>query len=103
MSAAAFATSVPVIPIANPTSAFFKAGASLVPSPVTATTSPNCFNPVTKRYLSSGRDQARTHKLSLILANTSAFFTFSLTLSGLQLQSVQSCPQVMQTRPPTSL
>lgn len=32
------ATSVPAIPMANPTSAFFKAGASLVPSPVTATT-----------------------------------------------------------------
>lgn len=32
------ATSVPVIPIANPISAFFKAGASLVPSPVIATT-----------------------------------------------------------------
>jgi hypothetical protein len=38
MSAAYFATSVPVIPIAKPTSAFFKAGASFVPSPVTATT-----------------------------------------------------------------
>jgi hypothetical protein len=33
--AASFATSVPLIPIANPISAFFKAGASLVPSPVT--------------------------------------------------------------------
>lgn len=32
------ATYVPAIPMANPTSAFFKAGASLVPSPVTATT-----------------------------------------------------------------
>lgn len=33
-----FAISVPVIPIANPISAFFSAGASLVPSPVIATT-----------------------------------------------------------------
>lgn len=40
ISAAYFATYVPVIPIANPTSAFFRAGASLVPSPVTATTYP---------------------------------------------------------------
>lgn len=40
ISAAYLATYVPVIPIANPTSAFFKAGASLVPSPVTATTCP---------------------------------------------------------------
>jgi hypothetical protein len=38
ISEASLATSVPVIPIAKPTSAFFKAGASLVPSPVTATT-----------------------------------------------------------------
>jgi len=43
---------VPDIPIANPTSAFFKAGASFVPSPVTATTLPRYFNPVTKQYLS---------------------------------------------------
>lgn len=39
MSDASLATSVPAIPMANPTSAFFSAGASLVPSPVTATTS----------------------------------------------------------------
>lgn len=32
------ATYVPAIPIANPMSAFFKAGASFVPSPVIATT-----------------------------------------------------------------
>jgi hypothetical protein len=38
MSEAPFATSVPVIPIENPTSDFVKAGASFVPSPVTATT-----------------------------------------------------------------
>jgi len=39
--AASLATSVPAIPMAKPTSAFFKAGASLVPSPVTATTHSN--------------------------------------------------------------
>lgn len=33
-----FATSVPAIPIAKPISAFLSAGASLVPSPVIATT-----------------------------------------------------------------
>jgi hypothetical protein len=37
MSDAPFAISVPVIPIEKPTFAFDKAGASLVPSPVTAT------------------------------------------------------------------
>jgi hypothetical protein len=40
ISQAPLATSVPVIPIANPTSALVKAGASFVPSPVTATTPP---------------------------------------------------------------
>lgn len=39
ISDASFATSVPAIPIAKPTSAFFNAGPSFVPSPVTATTS----------------------------------------------------------------
>lgn len=58
--AASLATSVPAIPIANPTSAFFKAGASLVPSPVTATTCPNYLIPVTNKYLSSGLDLAIT-------------------------------------------
>jgi hypothetical protein len=40
ISAASFATSVPVIPIDIPISAFLIAGESLTPSPVTATTSP---------------------------------------------------------------
>jgi len=34
-------------PSAKPTSAFFKAGASLVPSPVTATIFPLYLNPTT--------------------------------------------------------
>lgn len=37
ISEAPLAISVPVIPIENPTSALDKAGASFVPSPVTAT------------------------------------------------------------------
>ena len=40
MSAASLATSVPVSPIAIPMCALFSAGASLTPSPVTATTCP---------------------------------------------------------------
>ena len=63
------ATSVPAIPIAKPTSAFLRAGASLVPSPVTATTCPNYFNPVTNKYLSSGLDLASTLKLFVISSN----------------------------------
>lgn len=38
ISQALLATSVPEIPIENPTSALARAGASFVPSPVTATT-----------------------------------------------------------------
>jgi hypothetical protein len=41
ISATSFDSLVPYIPIANPISAFFSAGASLVPSPVTATTWPS--------------------------------------------------------------
>ena len=41
ISAASLATSVPVIPIEIPISAFLIAGESFTPSPVTATTYPN--------------------------------------------------------------
>lgn len=64
---------MPAIPIANPTSAFFNAGASFVPSPVTATTSPRSLNPVTSAYLSYGLLRAKTSNLSLILSKASAF------------------------------
>jgi hypothetical protein len=60
MSDASLATSVPAIPIAKPTSAFLRAGASLVPSPVTATTCPISFKPSTRTYLSSGVERPRT-------------------------------------------
>ena len=71
------ATYVPAIPIANPMSAFLRAGASLVPSPVIATTFLSCFNPVAKRYLSSGDDLARTLSSSVIYLNLSISFTIS--------------------------
>lgn len=58
--AAYFATYVPARPMANPISAFFRAGASFVPSPVIATTFPICFSPVAKITLSSGDDLAKT-------------------------------------------
>ena len=56
-------TSVPAMPIASPISASWSAGASFVPSPVTATTSPNevrkCFTGV---CLSRGEDRAITYR-----------------------------------------
>lgn len=62
-----------MIPIANPTSAFLRAGASFVPSPVTATTYPRSLRPVTKAYLSSGLDLAKTLNVSLSLSNSYPF------------------------------
>ena len=70
ISAAYLATSVPAIFIAKPTSAHFKAGASFVPSPVTATTLSLSFKPNTKAYLSSGLERAKTFKLNQILSNS---------------------------------
>jgi len=60
ISAASLATSVPAFPIAKPTSALFKAGASFVPSPVTATTFLLAIRPKTIAYLSSGLHLAMT-------------------------------------------
>jgi hypothetical protein len=60
MSEAYLAIYVAVIPLANPISAFFKAGASFVPSPTIATTSSNYLNPVVNIYLSQGADLANT-------------------------------------------
>ena len=71
------ATYVPAIPIANPISAFLRAGASFVPSPVIATTFPSCFNPVAIRYLSSGEDLAKTLKFRATFLKFSKFPTVS--------------------------
>jgi hypothetical protein len=64
MSAASLATSVPAMPIAKPTSLSLSAGASFVPSPVTATTSPWCFSRLTSVSLSSGDERASTWRVS---------------------------------------
>lgn len=111
MAAAYLATYVPAMPIANPTSAFFRAGASLVPSPVTATTSPLSFNPTTKAYLSYGLDLASTNNLSLILSNSSplamvsilnyiSFYSASLEVLA---QSHVTVLHFLQITPPISL
>lgn len=82
ISQAPLATSVPVIPIANPTSALVKAGASLVPSPVTATTPFESYIPVTSKYLSSGDDLAKTLKCYLISSNFFILTTASIFSLG---------------------
>ena len=56
MAAASLVTSVPVMPIAMPMSAFFSAGASLTPSPVIATTWPVLLQRGDHAQLVRGRD-----------------------------------------------
>jgi len=73
ISQAPLATSVPVIPIAKPTSALVKAGASLVPSPVTATTPSESWIPITRILLTSGEDLPRTLRCYLICLNLFMF------------------------------
>ena len=69
MSDAPLATSVPVYPMEKPTSAKANAGASFVPSPVTATTSSEACSPFTKRYLSVGEHLEMTLNCRLIFLN----------------------------------
>jgi len=64
--------------MAKPTSARFSAGPSLVPSPVTATTSRLrlirlSMIPLTRVYLSWGEDRARTRSFGQILSTSSCF------------------------------
>ena len=65
MSLASFALAVP-LPMESPICALLKAGASLVPSPVTATTSPVCCSRVTSLALSSGRAREMSLKLGFL-------------------------------------
>lgn len=79
--AAYLAIQTPAIPMAKPISAFFKAGASLPPSPVMATTWPSCLSPVANRYLSSGEERANTLSSLEIALNVSISPTWSLSQS----------------------
>ena len=60
ITAASFDTSVPVMPMATPMSAFLRAGASFTPSPVIATMLLCCWREWTRRILSSGATRATT-------------------------------------------
>lgn len=92
ISAASLATSEPLYPIANPTSALFNAGPSLLPSPVTATTLPKFISPVTNIYLSSG----------VALANTLNYFTTLLNISIFPILKLNlSSPTFSVIKPPT--
>ena len=71
-SAAFLATSVPSFPIAIPTSAAFRDGASLIPSPVIATVFPFFFRASTILTLCSGETLANTRMPSTFLRNSSS-------------------------------
>ena len=75
--AASLAIFVPWMPIANPTSAVFRAGGSPAPSPVKATTFLSCLSPVAKRYLSWGEALKSTLSSSAIYLNLLKFPTTS--------------------------
>src|SRR5205814_603239 len=74
MSAASFATSVPLIPMAMPMSACLSAGASFTPSPVMATTSPRFFHARTILSLSMGDTRAYTVNRLLFMRSVHANF-----------------------------
>ena len=84
ISAASFATSVP-LPIAKPTSAFFKAKASLTPSPVIPTTKSNSLAILTSLLLSWGIALA----ITLILGRIFLIFS-SLIISSLSWVIIKS-------------
>jgi len=71
MFEASLATSVPLIPIATPISARLRAGASLTPSPVTATISPSSFRVSTSLSLCCGLTRAKM--ICLVLSWRSSF------------------------------
>jgi hypothetical protein len=109
IAAACRATSVPLIPIAKPTSALRSAGASFVPSPVTATTCPSSLSPVTRQYLSVGRDRANTSNLginclnmsNLAMMSTRGYCFFSAAFLASRSQSQMAIMQALHTTPPT--
>ena len=72
ISAAPFATSVPVIPIATPTSAAFNEGASFTPSPVIETIFPLSWNAFTIRTLCSGDTRAKIESVFALSFNSSS-------------------------------
>ena len=91
MSLAALLTSVPVMPIATPTSAFFIAGASFMPSPVTATTLPWALSAFTTRIFITGVERAMTLIRFICSANSSSG-RFSMSFASTAMWSPSSMP-----------
>mmetsp|Transcript_4308 Transcript_4308/g.10425 ORF Transcript_4308/g.10425 Transcript_4308/m.10425 type:complete len:364 (+) Transcript_4308:2245-3336(+) len=95
ISHASLAISVPAMPSAKPTSASLRAGASFVPSPVTATTSPSDFCRLHSVSLSVGLERASTRILTATLS-------FSLWLILRNTGPSSTKPSSPSTRIPAS-
>ncbi len=89
MSAASLETSVPVMPMAMPMSACLRAGASLTPSPVIATTWPRDWRDFTSRSFCSGATRAKTVARSAASASSSSL---SFSRSRPLMASISSSP-----------
>ena len=94
MSPASLATSVP-LPIANPTSACFNAGASFTPSPVIPTTKPISCAIFTSLLLSDGSALA----ITLMLCN---IFFKSLSDSSCNSSEVSTISLILLNNPASS-
>ena len=86
--AVSFATSVPVIPIEIPISAFLIAGASFTPSPVIATISPFSWRAFTSCTLFCGDTLAKTlFSLAIFLISSSVILFNSFPSIAWSLES----------------
>lgn len=103
MADASLATSVPEIPIEKPTSAALSAGASLVPSPVTATVSPRRLSRVTRILLSSGEERARTCSLGRVASMSASLRVLKTGPSMTTPPSVRMPHSVAMARAVTAL
>ncbi len=79
ISLASLAISVP-LPMANPTSAVFRAGASLIPSPVMPTTMSRLWAMLTSRFLSEGTALATTRSSGSRTMSSSSDILFRSSL-----------------------
>ena len=77
MSAASTAISLPTPPMAMPTKALFRAGASLMPSPTMQIRTPACWARSIQLSLSSGRQPARYSRMDSVRAMWAAAFSLS--------------------------
>ncbi|MDT4839277.1 hypothetical protein FQZ97_730630 [compost metagenome] len=75
ISAASLVTSVPLIPMATPISAFFSAGASFTPSPVIATICLCAWMAFTRRSLCSGLARAKTSTFCTVSCSAASFIS----------------------------